>query len=326
MAGTHAGPDPRHPIGVVSHRTGIPQDVLRAWERRYQAVTPHRTETGRRLYSDDDVHRFRLLKQLVDGGRRISDVAGLRKEELESLVREDRGDVPPRGSTPRIEADDVVKAALDAIRGMDGDGLSRILTEASLSMTPGQLRASVIGPLLRDVGECWRNGEVRVANEHLATSVIRSFLGTVRPAATSGPRAPGVIVTTLADEHHEMGALLAAYAAAEVGWAPVYLGPNLPTEEIAAAARSQGARAIALSMIFSPSAGTSGAALERLPDPRRPGARHPRGGKRALGTRSGSTRHRRSCRRRLRRVPEAAGGDRGPPRDGGVSRRAPVPA
>jgi hypothetical protein len=60
----------RHPIGVVSTRTGIPQDVLRAWERRYSAVTPQRTETGRRLYSDLDLLRFRLLKAAVDSGRR----------------------------------------------------------------------------------------------------------------------------------------------------------------------------------------------------------------------------------------------------------------
>jgi hypothetical protein len=46
---------PRHPIGVVSRRTGLGQDVIRAWERRYGAVVPQRTDTGRRLYTDEDV-------------------------------------------------------------------------------------------------------------------------------------------------------------------------------------------------------------------------------------------------------------------------------
>ena len=52
----------RHPIQVVSRRTGLSQDVIRVWERRYHAVTPERSPTNRRLYSDDDVRRLALLR------------------------------------------------------------------------------------------------------------------------------------------------------------------------------------------------------------------------------------------------------------------------
>ena len=46
---------PRHLIQVVGRRTGISSDVIRAWERRYNAVISQRTETNRRLYTDDDI-------------------------------------------------------------------------------------------------------------------------------------------------------------------------------------------------------------------------------------------------------------------------------
>lgn len=81
--------EPRHPIRVVSARTGLPQDVIRIWERRYRCVCPPRGTTGRRLYTDEDVERLRLLKQAVCAGRRISDVAALETERLRALVSED---------------------------------------------------------------------------------------------------------------------------------------------------------------------------------------------------------------------------------------------
>ena len=54
----------RYPIRAVSKLTGIAIDTLRAWERRYGAVTPVRDSRGR-LYSDADVARLRLLHQAV---------------------------------------------------------------------------------------------------------------------------------------------------------------------------------------------------------------------------------------------------------------------
>lgn len=87
--------EPRHPIGVVSARTGIPQDLLRAWEKRYDAVVPGRGATGRRLYTDADIDKLRLLKRAVATGRRISDVAALSLEELKALTQEDRVETVP---------------------------------------------------------------------------------------------------------------------------------------------------------------------------------------------------------------------------------------
>jgi DNA-binding transcriptional MerR regulator len=63
----------RHPIQVVARRTGLSPDVLRVWEKRYQAVEPGRTKTGRRLYSDDDIERLRLLREATSRGRRIGE-------------------------------------------------------------------------------------------------------------------------------------------------------------------------------------------------------------------------------------------------------------
>ena len=68
----------KHPIQIVARRTGLTPDVIRVWERRYEAVLPRRTSTNRRLYSDRDVERLQLLRRATLAGRRIGDVARLR--------------------------------------------------------------------------------------------------------------------------------------------------------------------------------------------------------------------------------------------------------
>ncbi len=75
-------------IGKVSKLTGISSDTLRIWERRYAAVVPVRTEAGGRLYTADDIARLKLIKNLVDGGDSIGNVATLSIEQLQARADE----------------------------------------------------------------------------------------------------------------------------------------------------------------------------------------------------------------------------------------------
>ncbi len=243
-------PEPRHPIRVVSARTGLPQDVIRIWERRYKCVCPPRGDTGRRLYTDEDVERLRLLKQAVCAGRRISDVADLEISALRALVSEDSlqatADAAPiDAAKPR----ELLKEAIEALENLDRYRLHRVLSDASVEMSGPDFRQHLIVPLLSTIGQRWQEGSLRIVHEHLATTIIRSFFGTPRnPALT--PRAPRIIVTTPAGQYHELGALMACAVAEEMGWDVVYLGTALPAEEIAAAVRQIGARAVALSLCY----------------------------------------------------------------------------
>ncbi len=75
-------------IGAVSRLTGISPDALRIWERRYAAVSPQRSPGGGRLYSPPDVARLRLMKQLVDAGDAIGEIATLDLDALQDRTAE----------------------------------------------------------------------------------------------------------------------------------------------------------------------------------------------------------------------------------------------
>jgi hypothetical protein len=67
--------------------TGVTPDTLRVRERRYGTVTPFRSETGTRLYRQDDVGRLALIRRLVYGGDATSCVANRTRDELERWAR-----------------------------------------------------------------------------------------------------------------------------------------------------------------------------------------------------------------------------------------------
>jgi methylmalonyl-CoA mutase cobalamin-binding subunit len=104
--------------------------------------------------------------------------------------------------------------------------------------------------LLNKIGDMWSSGEIRVSHEHLASTVVRSLLGSMMSAIRLDDSAPRFIVTTPSGQFHEFGALMAAVTAASLGWKVVYLGPNMPAEDIAQAARDSRAPVIGLSLVY----------------------------------------------------------------------------
>jgi len=256
-ADTEKRPDkePQHPIQVVAKRTGLSADVIRAWERRYQAVTPFRSPTNRRLYTDADVARLELLRRATAAGRRIGDVSSMAGAELQELVSDDEAAatrVQNRGSSRRTDDVDgaFLEHALAAIVELDAERLETALSSASVSLSSPDLIEGVLAPLLVEVGDRWRDGKLRVAHEHLATATVRSFVASMLESRRGERSDATILVTTPAGQVHEMGALLAAFASSLDGWQVTYLGPNLPAEEIAAAARQLNVKAVALSIVF----------------------------------------------------------------------------
>lgn len=90
MAQRNSQHAPQYPIRVVVRRTGINASVLRAWERRYGAVEPDRSDGGQRLYSEADIQKLSLLREVVDLGFPIGQVAENDEDALRELLLRNR--------------------------------------------------------------------------------------------------------------------------------------------------------------------------------------------------------------------------------------------
>ena len=241
--------EPRHPIRVVSQRTGLSAPVLRAWERRYGAVEPSRSGGGQRLYSDADVRRLQLLATAVDGGRTIGLIADLEDEELQDLIDEDR-ETPVQAPGDAIAPDvERVGHALRLIEAMRTDELEQYLMRSAVELRPHELVEGLVVPLLEEVGRAWQSGAMRPSTEHIASVAIRRFLEWLSSANLPDEDAPLAVTGTPSGQQHEFGALLAGVIAAYQGWRVRFLGPDLPAEDIAAAAKQLDASMVALSAV-----------------------------------------------------------------------------
>lgn len=255
-----------HPIKVAAQRTGLSPHVIRVWEKRYGAVVPERTTTNRRTYSDGDIERLRLLHQATLGGHSIGQVAHLATEDLMDLVRENMGGTPPPSVAPAQsrEPQAYVEACIKAARELDSNQIEAQLAEAAIDLPRTGLIERVIEPLMQRIGDLWHEGILHVAEEHLATAVVRSFLGNIVETQRAPEGAPGIIVTTPVRQVHEIGALLTAGTAISGGWRVAYLGCDLPADEIAGAARRYGARVVALSIVYPSDDPLLGGELQQL--------------------------------------------------------------
>ena len=244
--------DAHQAIKVVARRTGLSAHVIRIWEKRYGAVEPERTGTNRRLYSDEQIERLTLLREITQNGHSIGHVAKLPTEKLRQIASQSHGanGSAPRALTPTQTAPTFFDECIAAVKSLNARALEEILKRASMALGAQGLLQHVVAPLAQALGELWREGNITAAHEHLASAVLRNFLGNAAKPFAGTESSPVLIVTTPAGQVHEIGALLVAAAAANLGWHVTYLGASLPAAEIAGAARQNRARAVALSLVY----------------------------------------------------------------------------
>jgi DNA-binding transcriptional MerR regulator/methylmalonyl-CoA mutase cobalamin-binding subunit len=243
----------KYPIKVVSQMTGLSAFIIRAWEKRHNVVTPSRTETNRRLYSDEDIEKLKLLSEAVKSGYNIGGIAYLSIDELRSVLsRNNVSSTLIDESTNEFLTDtnSIISNCIVAIKAYDDKTLETLLLKASAKMSQPQLIENLIIPLVYKVGDLWSDGYIRVANERLASVVIRSFLVNLIEQHVPNDNAPIVISATPLGQDHELGALIVGVIAASAGWKVIYLGPNLPVEEIAAVSENLEAKVVALSIVY----------------------------------------------------------------------------
>lgn len=237
-------------IEAAAQRSGLNQHLIRIWERRYDAVKPHRTASNRRLYSEDDVLRLELLNRAVQAGHRIGDIAKVPTERLRQMIERDYRSRSVVSRSSVGDESSYITAALEAIERFDAEALTSVLARADVDLGQSRALECVIMPLMERIGGLWQEGELRIAHEHMATAVVTYHVGAVLASFRYEPNAPAIVVATPSGQMHEAGALAVAVVAAINGWHPIYLGPSLPSEEIAGVAVKRNARAVALSLVY----------------------------------------------------------------------------
>ena len=231
-----------YPLRAAARLTGLSPDLLRAWESRYGVVKPLRTAGGTRRYRASDLERLRLVKAAVDAGDRISVVARLDPVEL---ARRAAG-----AQSPSLAG---LEPILSALERLDVEEAQRLLALQLSAMGPVSFAHEFALPLAREIGERWASHRMGIASEHLATGLLRSMLGSALTPTAASRMGPTIVFATPPGERHELGLQSAALTALGAGANPIYLGVELPVEDLVGAAANTGAAVLALSLVTTPS-------------------------------------------------------------------------
>lgn len=230
-----------YPIRSAARLTRLSIDTLRAWEKRYGVVQPAR-DKGVRLYSDADVERLSLLREALEQGHSIGQVAGLPNKDLIALSRR-------KAAGRRISLDErPTETILQAVDSYDYATANRELARLASLMSPRDLIHTIALPLMRIVGDRWHEQTIRIAQEHIVSQLLTNLLGAmIRIYASFQPPAR-IMTATLSDDLHEFGILAAAMLSTGAGLGVTHLGANLPAKEIAYAAKRSRADVVLISI------------------------------------------------------------------------------
>ena len=257
---TPAPPAILHPIQIVTRRTGVSADVLRVWEKRYAVVTPVRSTSGRRLYSDADIERLRLLVQATRTGRPIGQVAALPTTALVALLEQEaptlhrprqRGQAAAAAPTAPSAADDLLDGCIRAIGDFDAVALDLQLGRAIVALSADDFLDTVVVPLVDYLRGRMLDGSLRRPHVHLADAVLRRVLDHVVATATAPLASRDLVVAPLGAHAHELDALIVAAAAAADGWRVTYVGAGVPADDVAETLQHVGGHVLALSLAAS---------------------------------------------------------------------------
>lgn len=243
-------------IGAVAEMTGISAHALRAWERRYkEAFEPSRASGGARLYTENEVNRLRLLKQLLDRGNSVRPLVGLSLEQLERAL--EAGTERGRPAPVSLGGRDLRERAKAALARLDVVEADRLLSRAIVEKHGDRVILDTVIPLLEELCEDWDAGTMKRAHEFLYGTVFRGLLCTLMRLRPASAQAGRVLVTTLPGEPHEFAALVTAFVAVLHGWRTYYVGPLLQAQEVLDAQKMTGAQHLVIAFMEAPSADTS---------------------------------------------------------------------
>ena len=125
-------------IGAVAKMVGVPVATLRVWERRYAVVTPPKTEGGQRLYSDADLLKITLLKNLTLQGHAISSLSQMDQAQLQKLLNDARAAQSASGSGAARALPSVVSLAvvgLGLARRLETEKFNNLFQQTVLKVT-----------------------------------------------------------------------------------------------------------------------------------------------------------------------------------------------
>ena len=247
----------RYSIKELEELSGIKAHTIRIWEKRYKIVSPSRTATNIRFYSDDDLKKIITVSLLNSQGVKISKIASLSPGELATRVT----DLSTNEGSSEVHIDRLVVAMID----LDEGNFEAILTDLIRRLGFENVILQIVYPFLEKIGVLWLTGNITPVQEHFISNLLRQKILVAIDSLPIAPKTkPGILLFLPDDELHELGLLFYYYIVKKEGFRAFYMGQRVPYQDIRWFCQNQSPKAMITSITTSPSAGFVQEYLQRL--------------------------------------------------------------
>jgi len=212
-------------IKDLENLTGIKAHTIRIWEQRYNFLKPQRTDTNIRFYSNEELKKILNISLLNKYGFKISHIDRMSETDIYGKIL----------SINNVQAQQerIINSMIQAMIDMDlesfEDHIEGYIKIKGIEKTINQ----IIFPFMERIGVLWITGHVNPAQEHLVSNIIRKKLivGTESVIPIFKLKKTGVLFLP-EGEYHELGLLFVQYLLKSRGIYVLYLGANVPLEDV----------------------------------------------------------------------------------------------
>jgi MerR family transcriptional regulator, light-induced transcriptional regulator len=216
----------QYSIRELEKLSGIKAHTIRIWEKRYNLVSPQRTETNIRYYSDEDLKKLLNISILNKHGLKISKIANLKNEEIYNHVNS--------LSRESWSYESQIESILVSMIDLDEKKFEKILSKCIMQMGFENTIIKVIYPFFSRLGLLWQTGNVSPAQEHFISNLVRQkvivAIDGVIPQEINNPKK---FLLFLPDgELHELALLFIYFLIKKRGHKVLYLGQSIPLSDV----------------------------------------------------------------------------------------------
>ncbi|HPE76107.1 MAG TPA: MerR family transcriptional regulator [Draconibacterium sp.] len=206
--------------------SGVKAHTIRIWEKRYNLLSPGRTDTNIRFYSDTDLRRILNVSLLVNSGYKISKVAKLDDQKIKNSVIEI--------TQVKTSESDYVDRLILHMLNFDNIGFYNFVNEIIKQKGFEDAVLKVFFALFERIGTYWQVGTIFPAQEHYVTSILRQkLIAEIDKLGFENRNGSTILFFLPEGELHEMSLLFYSYLAQKNGYNVIYLGQYVPFEDLA---------------------------------------------------------------------------------------------
>ena len=215
-------------IKNLENLSGIKAHTLRIWEKRYNLLSPERTDTNIRRYSLDSLRKLLNITLLYNHGFKISKIASLNSDEIPKLVRS----IALKTNSEQVSINAFKLSMINFDYELFDANYEEILENHDFD----HLFMQIFMPLMKELGILWQTGAISPSHEHFITNLVKQKIHlqteSLQRRKFNSSEHPIFVLFLPENEIHELGILYLNYLILSKGYRTIFLGQSLQTSSL----------------------------------------------------------------------------------------------